>query len=125
MVTISGAKVAYSFSWVLNVVGGVADSLSVIDKYRHIKLYHERDDKMEDDSDEDSDDDSTLEYDENPKEKTKFEWVKEKVIRYFTDPFLDMTISERASKLRKYVKFLRKQLQKTEKNQIIHLFLNQ
>ena len=126
----SGAQTAYGLSGVASGMAAIVDLRTIIYKSRHVHLYRAKLHNAEEDDHHDVSEDVNFEDDANQEEKTNsvnivegFKWTGNTIIRIFTDPFLDMTISKRASKLRQYVKCLQKQLSMIEKDRAIQILL--
>ena len=130
VLTFSGARTAFGLAGLAAGLAVILDLRTIIYTSRHIHLYQTRRNNAAEDHQHDHGEDVALEYDANQEEQTNLaktvegvKWTGNPIIAIFTNPFLDMTISERASKLRQYVKCLSKQLSMLEKNPAIQILL--
>ena len=78
----------------------------VIEKLRHIYIYYKK--KEEDDHN----------HHDNERLKNN-DTLKGRAQRYITDPFLSVTISERAEKLRTIVKKMKRELRALDENETL------
>ena len=121
-----GAKAAYGLSWAAVGVFAILDIRTIIYKSRHIDLYRKKQNSQVDDVTNGRGKNDFAKKPENRKQEIKpvEDLVGDAIVDYLTDPFLDMTISERAKNLREYVTVIRQQEKMISENEAIQLLLN-
>ena len=113
-------------SWAAVGVFAILDIRTIIYKSRHIDLYRKKQNSQVDDVTNGRSKNDFAKKSENRKQVKKpvEDLVGGAIVDYITDPFLDMTISERAKNLREYVTDIRQQEKMISENEAIQLLLN-
>ena len=114
-------------SWAAVGVFAILDIRTLIYKSRHIDLYRKKQNGQFDDFSAGHHKNVFPRKPEDQKQVKKHieDLLGEAIIGYITDPFLDMTISKRAQKLREYVRVIRQQEKMISENEAIQLLLNE